>query len=62
MIKILGVNITPNPVNTGEELTIEINVQELFANAKRYQRKYPYRYMGIEKSQGRRYPYKYSRK
>ena len=62
MINILEVNITPNPVNTGEELTIEIDILELFSNAKKYSNKYPHRYIGRERVEGRKYPYKYPRK
>ena len=40
--------ITPNPVETGGSITIEIELHEEYANAKRYAYKYPARYAGRE--------------
>lgn len=48
MFLVTGVLIEPNPVGVGDEITIEVEVQEFFKNAKRYRGKYPYRYAGIQ--------------
>ena len=62
MLYVTDVRIEPNPVGTGQEITIEIEVKEVFKDAKRYRGKYPYRYAGVMAAEGRNYPYKYPRK
>lgn len=59
MLYITNVRIEPNPVETGGEITIEIEVKEVFKDAKRYRGKYPYRYVGNMATEGRKYPSKY---
>lgn len=46
MIYVTGVKIEPNPVKTGGEITVEVEIAELYPNAKRYPNKYPHRYNG----------------
>ena len=62
MIHITNVQIEPNPVETGQEISVEIEVKEVYKDAKRYWNKYPHRYMGDSRAEGYRYPYKYARK
>lgn len=62
MLYITDIRIEPNPVGTGQEIIIEIEVKEVFKDAKRYRGKYPYRYAGVMAAEGRNYPYKYPRK
>lgn len=59
MLYITDVRIEPNPVETGGEITIEIEVKEVFKDAKRYRGKYPYRYDGNMETEGRKYPSRY---
>ena len=40
MVYVDDVNVTPNPVDTGGTITIEVTVHEEYENANRY----PYRY------------------
>lgn len=62
MLYITDIRIEPNPVGTGQEVVIEVDVKEVFKNAKRYRRKYPCRYAGVMDAEGKNYPYKYPRK
>lgn len=62
MLYITDVRIEPNPVGTEGDLTVEVEIKEVFKNAKRYGGKYPYRYTGIMAAEGRKYPYKYPKK
>ena len=62
MIQVTDVRIEPNPAATGGELEIEITIKETYGDAKRYPRKYPYRYAGIEQAEGWKYPHRYPRK
>lgn len=62
MLYITDLRIEPNPVETGDGVTVEIEIREVFRDAKRYKGKYPYRYAGCMLAEGRRYPCKYPRK
>lgn len=62
MYYITDLRIEPNPVETGQELIIEVEIKEVFRDAKQYPRKYPYRYTGVMDADGRKYPCKYPRK
>lgn len=62
MLYITDLRIEPNPVDAGQTLSVEIEIKEIFRDAKRYANKYPYRYSGNMGAEGRRYPYKYQRK
>ena len=62
MIYITDLRIEPNPVDAGQTITVEIEIREIFQDAKRYPYKYPYRYTGNMAAEGRKYPYKYPRK
>lgn len=62
MIQVIDVRIEPNPAETGGTIEIEVTIEELYSNAKRYRGKYPYRYAGITRAEGRKYPYRYPRK
>lgn len=44
MVVVDNIEVTPNPVQTGKELTISVTLHEEYENAKRYPYKYPYRY------------------
>lgn len=44
MVYVDDVNITPNPAETGQEITIEVTLHEEYENAKKYTNRYPYRY------------------
>ncbi len=44
MVYVDDVNVTPNPVDTGGTITIEVTVHEEYENAKKYTNRYPYRY------------------
>ncbi len=59
MIYITDIQITPNPVMKEQDVTIEIEIKEVFRDAKRYPGKYPYRYGGVMAAEGYKYPYKY---
>lgn len=41
-----SITITPDTVETGETITIEIEMHEEYAGSKRYAYKYPERYAG----------------
>lgn len=43
-----NIKITPNPVEVGGTITVEIEMHEKYADAKRYAYKYPVRYAGKE--------------
>ena len=62
LIQVIDVRIEPNPAETGGRLEIEVTIEELYSNAKRYRGKYQYRYAGIAQAEGRKYPYRYPRK
>lgn len=62
MLYITDLRIEPNPVGTGQEVIVEVEIKEVFKDAKRYPGKYPYRYVGVMQPDGRKYPYKYPRK
>lgn len=62
MIYITDLRIESNPAEAGGEITVEVEIKEVFRDAKRYKGKYPYRYVGIMEAEGRRYPEKYPRK
>lgn len=62
MIYITDLRIEPNPVDAGQTVSVEIEIKEVFKDAKRYSNKYPYRYMGVIGAEGRKYPYQYSRR
>lgn len=38
------VKVTPNPVNTGQQFTVEVTLHEEYESAKKYKNRYPYRY------------------
>lgn len=42
------ITIAPNPVKAGGNITVEIELHEEYADAKRYAYKYPVRYAGSE--------------
>lgn len=44
MVYIDEVTVTPNPVETGKALVIEVKLHEEYENAKKYLNRYPYRY------------------
>lgn len=44
MIYIDDIEVTPNPVNTGETFKIQVTLHEEYENAKRYPYRYAYRY------------------
>lgn len=62
MLYIRDLRIEPNPVDIRGTITVEVEVEEIFQDAKRYPGKYPYRYAGIVQAEGRKYPYKYPRR
>lgn len=62
MIYITGLRIESNPAETGGKITVEVEIKEVFKDAKQYGGKYPYRYNGIMEAEGRKYPEKYPRK
>lgn len=41
-----SIKITPNPVEVGKTVTVEIEMYEEYADSKRYAYKYPVRYAG----------------
>lgn len=62
MLYIRDLRIEPNPVDIRGTITVEVEIEEIFRDAKRYPGKYPYRYAGIVQAEGRKYPYKYQRR
>lgn len=50
MIYVTDIQIRPNPVTAGDEITIEVEITETFKDAKRYKYKYPYRYAGTSET------------
>lgn len=44
MIYVDDIKITPNPVEAGGTITIEVTIREEYENAKKYANRYPYRY------------------
>lgn len=44
MIYIDSISVTPNPVEVGKQIKIEIKVHEEYDNSKKYESRYPYRY------------------
>lgn len=44
MIYVDDIKITPNPVEAGGTITIEVIIHEEYENAKKYANRYPYRY------------------
>ena len=62
MLYIRDLIIEPNPVDIRGTITVEVEIEEIFRDAKRYPGKYPYRYAGIVQAEGRKYPYKYPRR
>lgn len=62
MLYIRDLRIEPNPVDIRGTITVEVEIEEIFRDAKRYPGKYTYRYAGIVQAEGRKYPYKYPRR
>lgn len=62
LLYVTDLRIESNPVDAGKTITVEIEIKEVFRDAKRYGNKYPHRYSGIMEPDGRRYPGKYPRK
>lgn len=44
MIYIDDISVTPNPVDAGKSIKIEVTLHEEYENSKRYENRYPYRY------------------
>lgn len=44
MINIDAITVTPNPVDAGKTIKIEVTLHEEYGNAKKYANKYPHRY------------------
>lgn len=44
MVYVDDIEITPNPVQTGGMLTVEVTLHEEYESAKKYKNRYPYRY------------------
>lgn len=44
MIYVDEIKVTPNPVDTGKTIKIQVKLHEEYENSKRYPNKYPYRY------------------
>lgn len=44
MVYIDEIEITPNPVQAGQEIKISVLLHEEYENAKQYPNRYPYRY------------------
>lgn len=59
MLYIRDLRIEPNPVEPRGNIMVEIEIEEIFMDAKRYPGKYPYRFAGIVQAEGQKYPYKY---
>lgn len=48
MIVIESIEITPNPVETNGKISISVKLHEEYADEKKYEYKYPYRYGNLE--------------
>lgn len=62
LLYVTDLRIEPNPAEAGGKIVVEIEIKEVFKDAKRYKHKYPYRYAGNMTAEGRTYPFKYPRK
>lgn len=49
MVSVDSMIISPNPVDTGKTLKIEIVIHEEYEKAKKYINSYPYRYGDMKK-------------
>ena len=62
MLESIDIELSKNPVTTGEKFVIAVEVADLFENAKRYRGKYGYRYVGVKNSDASAYPKRYPKK
>lgn len=44
MVYVDNIEVTPNPVEVGKPIKIQVTLHEEYENAKRYTYRYPYRY------------------
>ena len=59
---IAEIQIDPNPVVTGSQMEVTIELKEVFKDAKKYKGKYGYRYTGNMSAKPRKYPAKYPKR